>query len=207
MGCQSGPWFKKPQGLFAAGSFWKLAALWHPQPSIGLCCWIASYYPKLRRIVFGNRMLTFSFDTNLQVGPSSSPCARGWWWASFVGSCSCFGYLLSLLINELQDSKIAVRSFYQGLTGAVHAKPHILYESYTETPSWAISPAFFSMLNGSGNKLSRILLRHLGCDGSWKNNEAVHLLSVSPHVMFSRHHGMSIPTVLEWCWKTPESVQ
>lgn len=77
MGCHSGPWFKKPWGLFAAGSFWKLVALWHPQPSIGPCCCIASYYPELRRIVFGNRMLTFSYGAILQVGPSSSPRAWG----------------------------------------------------------------------------------------------------------------------------------
>lgn len=104
MGCQSEPWFKKPWGLFAASSFWKLVALWHPQPSIGLCCCIASYYPELRRIVFGSRTLTFSYDTNLQVGASYSRCA---WWASFVRSSSSYhDYLPSLFIGDLFDLKI-----------------------------------------------------------------------------------------------------
>lgn len=70
---------------------------------IGPCCCIASYYPELRRIVFGNRMLTFSYSENLQVGPSSAPHAWGWWWASLVrSSSSCYDYLLSRL-GKLYD--------------------------------------------------------------------------------------------------------
>lgn len=55
-----------------------------------VCCCSASYYPELRRIVFGNRMLTFSYGTNLQLGASA---ALFEWWANFVSSSSShYGY-------------------------------------------------------------------------------------------------------------------
>lgn len=142
MSCHSGPWFKKPRGLFAAGSFWKLVALWHPQPSIGLCCCIASYYPELRRIVFGNRMVTFSYNANLQVGPSSSPCAWGWWGASFVRSSSCFALPTQpshWWIVGLEDYCMVILSRFD--LSCTRQTTYPLWALY-RNPAWAISAVF-----------------------------------------------------------------
>jgi len=161
MGCQSGLWFKKSWGLFAAGSFWKLVALWHPQPSVGPCSCIASHYPELSRIVFGNRMLTFSYGANLQVGPSSSlPVDDDEQARTFSYTVVATATYSTFSLVNCVTRRLLFGSFFQGLTLAVRAKPpHALNGPWVETHLWGISAVFsYQMSSRRKKKLRQILL-------------------------------------------------
>lgn len=177
---------KKNWGLFTAGPFWKLVALWHPQPSMGLRYWIASYYPELRRIVFGSRMPTFSYDTNLQVGAFYSHCARQ---ASFVRSSSSYhGYSPSLLIGDLFNLKITAWVILSRFQLNCTCKTTLCFTATYRKPTRDISAVFTYTVVKRGLEINAQDFAGssvLGCDRSCKNNEAVHSLSVSPYVVFS----------------------